>query len=236
VQETCSRHEPIADRLDLLKTVLRSNPLEDDEQRIEPRYHLFGLMLVAIGGEVGHVAEQHRDILIAPRDDRADAADFVRCLLRQQGMQQLIGFGLRLLGFAQRILQGQLCSYPGENHRCGKRLVDVVYCTDLKAQLLVAFFGLRRQKDHGDVRRFRILFQPAADLIPIHARHHHIKQYEIRPLRACGNGKRLLTVGRDLGAILIFQDTRYHRDIGRSVVDDQNESFFAVYHYSVTAA
>ena len=114
--------------------------------------------------------------------------------------------------------------------------MDVVYRTDLKAQLLVAFFDLRRQEDHGDVRRFRILFQPPADLITVHARHHHIEQDEIGSLRACGYGKRLLTVGRDLGAILIFQDTRYNRDIGRSVVDDQNESFFAVYHYSVTAA
>ena len=113
------------------------HPLENDEQRIEPRHHVLRLVLVAIGGEVGDVAEQHGDVLVAPRDHGADAADLVGCLLRQQRVQQLIGLILRFTRLRQRVLQSELGPDPGKHDRPGERLVDVVDRADLKSILLV---------------------------------------------------------------------------------------------------
>jgi hypothetical protein len=73
----------VADGLDLLEPVLRGDPLENDEQRVEPGDHVLGLVLIAIGGEIGHVAEQHGHVLVTARNDRADAPDLIGRLLRQ---------------------------------------------------------------------------------------------------------------------------------------------------------
>ena len=59
-----NRHEAVADRLNFVEPMLGGDALENDKERIEPRHHVFRLMLVAIGGEIGHVAEQDRDILV----------------------------------------------------------------------------------------------------------------------------------------------------------------------------
>src|SRR5512135_435604 len=68
VEQTSRRHEAVADGLDLLEPVLRRNALEDHEQSVEPRYHLLRLVLVAIGREIGHVAEQNGHVLVAAWD------------------------------------------------------------------------------------------------------------------------------------------------------------------------
>ena len=113
------------------------HPLEDDEQRVEPRHHVLRLVLVAIGGEVGHVAEQHGDILVAPRDHGADAADLVGGFLREQGVQKVVGLILRLARLRERVLQRELRPHSGKHDRPGERLVDVVDGADLEAILLV---------------------------------------------------------------------------------------------------
>ena len=64
VEQAGNRHEAVADRLDFVEPMLGGDALENDKERIEPRHHVFRLMLVAIGGEIGHVAEQDRDILV----------------------------------------------------------------------------------------------------------------------------------------------------------------------------
>ena len=89
-------HEAVANGLDLFEPVLGGDALENDEERIEPRHHVLGFVLVAIGGEVGHVAEQDRDILVTPRNHRADAADLVGGYLRQQRVEQLVGLVARV--------------------------------------------------------------------------------------------------------------------------------------------
>ena len=90
VKQTGNRHEAVADRLDFVESMLGGDALENDEECIEPRHYIFRLMLVAIGGEVGHVAEQHRNILVAPWNHAADAADLVGDLYREERMQQLV--------------------------------------------------------------------------------------------------------------------------------------------------
>src|SRR5512147_3122807 len=180
-------------------------------------------MLVAIGGEVGDVAEQHSDIVVAPRDDGTDAADLVGRLLGQEGVQQLIGLILCFPRLRQGVLQGKLGLDPGKHDRPGKRLVDIVDSADLKSILLVDGVGLSGEEDHRDVAGHRIGLQPAADLIAVHARHHHVEQDQIWLLRGGGEHQRLLAVGRDLGPVGAFEHTGDHPDIGRRVVDDQYE-------------
>ena len=184
VQQPGNRHEAVADRLDLLESMLGGDPLENDEQRIEPRDHVLGLVLVAIGREVGHVAEQDRDVLVAPRDDGADAPDLVGGLFRQQRVQQQVGLLARLLGFDQRFLQGELGPHPGQHDRSRERLVDVVDGADVEAFLLVDLLGLGGEEDDGNVARGGNVLESPADFIAVHAGHHHVEQDEIRLLGA----------------------------------------------------
>ena len=69
-------------------------------------------MLVAVGGEIGNVTEQYRDVLVAPRNHAASASYLVGSDFRQQRVQQLIGLLARLLGPDQRFLQCEMGSAP----------------------------------------------------------------------------------------------------------------------------
>jgi hypothetical protein len=112
LQQAGNSHEAIANRLDLLEPMLRRDSLEHDEERIQPRHYVLRLMLVAIGREVDHVAEQHRDVLVASRDHAADASYFVGGLFRQKCMQKLVGLLARILCFCERFLQRKLGPDP----------------------------------------------------------------------------------------------------------------------------
>ena len=77
--------------------------------------------------------------------------------------------------------------------------MDVVDPADVEALLLIHFIGLGRKKDDRNVARGGNIFQSSADLIAVHAGHHHVEQDEIGLLGTAGNGKRLLAIGGDLG-------------------------------------
>ena len=77
--------------------------------------------------------------------------------------------------------------------------MNVVDPADIKAFLLIHFVGLGGEKDDGNVARRGNVLESPADLIAIHSGHRHIKQDEIRLLRAVGDGQRLLAIGGNLG-------------------------------------
>ena len=58
-----------------------------------------GSCLIAIGREIGHVAEQHRDVLVPPRNHGADTPDLVGGYFWEQSVQQQVGLLTRVLGF-----------------------------------------------------------------------------------------------------------------------------------------
>ena len=101
--------------------------------------------------------------------------------------------------------------------------MDIVDGADLKSVLLVDRVGLRGEEDHRNIAGDGIGLQAPADLIAVHARHHHVEQDEVRLLGGGSEHQRLLAIGRDLGPIRAFEHAGDHPDIGRGVVDDQNE-------------
>src|SRR5665648_216909 len=188
-------------------------------------------MLVAIGGEVGHVAEQHGDILVAPRDHRPEFADLVSRLFRQQRMQQLIGLCARLLRLAERFLERQLRLDPSKHDRSRERLVDVIDGADLETLLLVDRVSFRREEDDGDFSRLGIRLEPAANLVAVHARHHHVEQDQVRCLGPHGDRQRLLAIGRHLGVKQILEHPRHHGDVGRRIVNHEHELAVRAQHH-----
>ena len=103
--------------------------------------------------------------------------------------------------------------------------MDIVHGPDVEAFLLIQFIGLCRKKDDWNVTRGGNVLQSPADLIAVHARHRHIEQDKIGLLSAGGDGKGLLAVGSDLGSVRAFEYSRNDRNVGRGVVDDQDEVF-----------
>ncbi len=61
--------------------------------------------------------------------------------------------------------------------------------------------GARRQQDHRQRARFRILAQRAYQAQPIEVGHHHVAQYEIRFSRLHG-GKRLAPIDHGLHLVV----------------------------------
>ena len=49
LEQPGSRHKSIADSLDFLKAVSGCDPLENDEECVKSRHHVFRFVLVAIG-------------------------------------------------------------------------------------------------------------------------------------------------------------------------------------------
>ena len=79
----------------------------------------------------------------------------------------------------------------------------------------------------GNIARRGNVLESPADLIAIHSWHHHVKQDEIRLLRAVGDGQRLLAIGGNLGPEKILQHPGDDGNVGWRVVDNQNELLVA---------
>ena len=212
------------------KFVLGGDTLENNEQGIELRHYVLRFVLVAVGGEVGNVAEQDRDVLVAPRNHAAGASYLVGSDFRQQCVQQLIGLLARLLGPDQRFLQREMGSDPGQHNGAGERLVDVINCANVESLLFLGLLGLGGKEDDGNVSRGGNVLQPPTDLVAVHAWHHHVEQDEIGLFGAVGNGQRLLAVGGNFRAVGVLQHSRNHGDVGWRVVHDQHQSLILNSH------
>ena len=66
-------------------------PLEGNEERVKPGDHFLGFVLVAIRREISDVAEQHCDVIVAARNDRADISNLLGGSLGKQAVEQFIG-------------------------------------------------------------------------------------------------------------------------------------------------
>src|SRR5215469_13821516 len=146
-------------------------------------------------------------------------------------MQQLVSLIAGFLGFDQGLLQCELRPYPGKNDGARERLVYVIHGTDTEALLLVDLVDLGGKKDDGNVARPRVVLELAADLIAVHARHHHVEQDQVWLLGAGRDGQRLLSVGCHLGPERVLQHAGDDGNICRRVVDDQHELAFVARHY-----
>src|SRR5262249_10234205 len=135
------------------------------------------------------------------------------------------------LGFDQRLLQCELRPYPGKNDRTRERLMNVIYGADVEALLLVDLVGLGGEKDDGNITRRRVVLELAADLIAVHARHHHVEQDQVWPFGAGRDDQRLLSVSRDLGPKRVLQHAGNDRNVGRRIVDDQHELASVARHH-----
>jgi len=109
--------------------------------------------------------------------------------------------------------------------------VDIVDGADVEAFLLVQFVGLGGEEDDGNVARGGIVLQSPADLIAVHAGHHHVEQDEIGLLGGSGDCQGLFAVGGHLGAERVLQHPGNDRNVGRRVVDDQDELPVRARHY-----
>ena len=101
--------------------------------------------------------------------------------------------------------------------------MDVVDRADVEALLLLHLLGLGGKEDDGNVARGGNVLQSPADLIAVHAGHHHVEQDEIGLFGAVGDGQRLLAVGGNFRPVRVLQHPRDHGDVGWRVVDDQHQ-------------
>src|SRR6185437_11018919 len=99
----------------------------------------------------------------------------------------------------------------------------VVDRADIEALLLVDLLGLGGEEDDGNVARGGNVLESPADFIAVHAGHHHVEQDEIRLLCRGSDGQRLFAVGGNFRPVRILQHPRDDGDVGRRVVDDQDE-------------
>src|SRR5215467_7040829 len=146
-------------------------------------------------------------------------------------MQQLVSLIAGFLRLDQGLLQRELRPHPGKNDGARERLVYVIHGTDIEALLLVDLVDLGGKKDDGNVARSRVVLELAADLIAVHARHHHVEQDQVWLLGAGRDGQRLLSVGRHLGPERVRQHARNDGNVGRRIVDDQNELASVARHH-----
>src|SRR4029079_18760054 len=109
--------------------------------------------------------------------------------------------------------------------------MDVVDGANLKSVLLVQRVSLGGEEDHRNIAGDWIGLEAAANLIAIHARPHHVEQDEVRLLGVGGEHQRLLAVGGDLGPVRALQHAGDNADIGRCIVDDQNELVVGARHH-----
>src|SRR5215467_570294 len=123
-------------------------------------------------------------------------------------MQQLVSLIARFLRLDQGLLQCELRPYPGKNDGARERLVYVINGTDIEAPLLVDLVELGGKKDEGNVARPLFVLELAADLIAVHARHHHVEQDQVWLLGAGRDGQRLLSVGCHLGPERVTKQAR----------------------------
>lgn len=108
--------------------------------------------------------------------------------------------------------------HRGVVHRLGQEIVGA------SRQPLHAILGVAecRHHDHRHMRRVGIGLQPAADLEPVHARHHHVEQDQIG-LLADGGLERLRAIARRNHLVIFAGQLGFqHLDVGADVVDDQN--------------
>jgi len=68
----------------------------------------------------------------------------------------------------------------------------------------------------------KIGFQPAANLEPVHARHHHVKQDDVARSWAQIDKASGPLVARSTSKIFCAQPRLEQLDVGQNVVDDQN--------------
>ena len=103
--------------------------------------------------------------------------------------------------------------------------MDVVDPADVETLLLVHLIGLGREEDDGNIARGWNVLEFAADLIAVHAWHHHVEQDEIGFLPRGGDCKRFLAVGGDFRPEQVLQHTRNNGNVGWCVIDNQDEVF-----------
>ncbi len=80
----------------------------------------------------------------------------------------------------------------------------------------------RGHHDHRQMERFGIALEPAADLEPVHARHHHVQQYEVA-FAAFADFQRLLAVGGGDHVEIFRRQPRFEQlEVRNDVVNHQN--------------
>ena len=124
-------------------------PLEGNEERVKPGDHFLGFVLVAIRREISDVAEQHCDVIVAARNDRADISNLLGGSLGKQAVEQFIGLLLRFPRLLQRSLQSEMGLDAGEYDWGRERFVDVIDRAYIKAPLFILVSVLAVRKMTG---------------------------------------------------------------------------------------
>jgi hypothetical protein len=124
--------------------------------------------------------------------------------------------------FVDHLLQPGEAAHAGEQGDVVDGLVEEVVGPGLQPRQPVAAAIERGDHHHRNVLGGGIGFKPAADLEPVHARHHHVEQNHVGPFGlghgdaggAVAGAQHLVILGLQLG----FQQA----DIGLDVVNDQD--------------
>ena len=124
--------------------------------------------------------------------------------------------------FVQHPLEAHQAAHPRHQRVVFDRLGEEVVRPRLEAAQALARFAERRDHDDRDVHGFRPRLQPAAALVPVHARHHDVEQDEVGlPGQGLLEGFRAVPCRGDL---VVFRRKLgvQQPHVGRNVVHDQD--------------
>ena len=133
------------------------------------------------------------------------------------------------------VLLSQGVSVPGEFH-VGRhaRLYDgrpdgfrnIVYGPQPEPPGLVLHFAHRCHEDNWHVPRARVGLEPAAHLVAVHLRHHHVEQHQVGTVLREGDLKRACPAGGNAQFVVLTEQIMENFDVDRGVVHNQDSWFF----------
>ena len=176
----------------------------------------------ALGGALAILDQQ--DAAVAPGflEPRAHGRGEAHLLLRRGAHQHLVGQELE----PRQVLDS------GDEGKIVDRFGEEVVGTGLEPLHPVPRLIERRHHDDRNMLRARLGLEPAANLEPVHAGHHHVEQDDVSSL-ARADLERLRTAARRAHFEILGREPRFEQlEIGRDIVDHENASSHIPYRAS----
>src|SRR5438270_6011155 len=116
-----------------------------------------------------------------------------------------------------------MASHASFDNSRRKRFVHVINCADFESARFVLSAGLAGEENDWDFARGGLRFEPHADFVAIHLRHHYIKEDKIRLLFGAGQREGLWAVRGYFCFVRIPECPRDNPDVCRRVINNQDE-------------
>ena len=138
--------------------------------------------------------------------------------------------GILILEPVACLLGLQLGAYPGQHNGRRDGFCDVVHRAQAQATLFLVRAGECGQENDRDAGAECVSLQCLQHLVAVHARHHHVKQYQIGPWRAAGHLQAAFAVVGGQHPVVRLQQFTQHKQVFWRVVHNQEGRAGRVIH------